>query len=92
MISSAKGDADRASLAACLVDGPKVFAPAESERRLEDWLSDLTPEQSGAIRALTGSSPLVQAILSGVAESSPYLFDLMRADPDRMLRLFCGEP
>ncbi|MBN9004733.1 MAG: bifunctional [glutamine synthetase] adenylyltransferase/[glutamine synthetase]-adenylyl-L-tyrosine phosphorylase [Rhizobiales bacterium] len=92
MISSAKGDADRASLATRLVDGPKVFALADSERRLEDWLSDLTPEQSGAIRTLAGASPRLQAILLGVAESSPYLFDLMRADPDRMLRLFRGEP
>src|SRR6185312_13864589 len=92
MISSAKGDADRASLAARLVDGPKVFAPAESERRLEDWLSDLTPEQSGAIAVLTGRFPLVRAILLGLAESSPYLFDLMRADPDRALRLFHGNP
>ena len=92
MISSAKGDADRACLAARLADGPKVFAPAESERRLQDWLSDLTPEQSGAIGTLTAAFPLVRAILLGVAESSPYLFDLMRADPDRMLRLFRNEP
>ncbi|WP_438274796.1 bifunctional [glutamine synthetase] adenylyltransferase/[glutamine synthetase]-adenylyl-L-tyrosine phosphorylase [Nitrobacter sp.] len=92
MISSAKADADRACLAARLADGPKVFAPAEAERRVEDWLSDLTPERSGAMRALTAAFPLVQAILLGVAESSPYLFDLMRADPDRTLRLFHGEP
>jgi glutamate-ammonia-ligase adenylyltransferase len=92
MISSAKADADRACLAARLADGPKVFARAEAERRLEDWLSDLTPERSGAMRALTAAFPLVQAILLGVAESSPYLFDLMRADPDQTLRLFRGEP
>ncbi|MEO6945364.1 MAG: bifunctional [glutamine synthetase] adenylyltransferase/[glutamine synthetase]-adenylyl-L-tyrosine phosphorylase, partial [Nitrobacter sp.] len=92
MISSAKGDADRACLAARLADGPKVFAPAESERRLLDWLSGLTPEQSSAIGTLTSAFPLVRVILLGVAESSPYLFELMRADPDRMLRLFHGEP
>ncbi|ABE62270.1 Glutamate-ammonia-ligase adenylyltransferase [Nitrobacter hamburgensis X14] len=92
MISSAKGDADRASLAARLADGPKVFAPAESERRLNDWLSDLTPEQSGAIGTLIAEFPPVRAILLGIAEASPYLFDLMRSDPDRMLRLFRGEP
>jgi len=92
MISSAKGDADRASLASRLVDGPKVFAPAETARRLDDWLSDLTPEQSGAIRAVAGEFPRVQSILLGIAESSPYLFDLMRADADRVLRLFRGNP
>ncbi|MGN6410009.1 MAG: bifunctional [glutamine synthetase] adenylyltransferase/[glutamine synthetase]-adenylyl-L-tyrosine phosphorylase [Nitrobacter sp.] len=92
MISSAKDDADRACLAARLADGPKVFAPTEAERRLEDWLSELTPERAGAMRALIAAFPLVQAILLGVAESSPYLFDLMRADPERTLRLFRGEP
>jgi glutamate-ammonia-ligase adenylyltransferase len=92
MISSAKDDADRACLAAALADGPKVFAPAEAERRLEDWLSDLMPEQSGAMRTLIASFSPVRAILLGVAESSPYLFDLMRADSDRTLRLFRGEP
>ncbi len=92
MISAAKDDADRACLAARLADVPKVLAPAEAERRLEDWLSELTPEQSGAMRALTAAFPPVLAILLGVAESSPYLFDLMRADPDRTLRLFRGEP
>jgi glutamate-ammonia-ligase adenylyltransferase len=91
MISSAKDDADRACLAARLADGPRVFALAEAERRLEDWLSELTPEQSGAMRALTASFPTVRAVLLGIAESSPYLFDLMRADPDRTLRLFRGE-
>ena len=44
MISAAKDDADRARLAARLADVPKVLAPAEAERRLEDWLSELTPE------------------------------------------------
>ena len=92
MISSAKGDADRACLAARLADGPKVFAPAETDRRVEDWLSELTPEQSGAIGTLTGAFPLVRAILLGVAESSSYLFDLMRADPNRILRLFAASP
>ncbi|MBN9147567.1 MULTISPECIES: bifunctional [glutamine synthetase] adenylyltransferase/[glutamine synthetase]-adenylyl-L-tyrosine phosphorylase [unclassified Nitrobacter] len=92
MISAAKDDADRARLAARLADVPKVLAPAEAERRLEDWLSELTPEQSAAMRALTAAFPPVLAILLGVAESSPYLFDLMRADPDRTLRLFRDEP
>ncbi|WP_319796895.1 bifunctional [glutamine synthetase] adenylyltransferase/[glutamine synthetase]-adenylyl-L-tyrosine phosphorylase [Nitrobacter sp.] len=92
MISAAKDDADRARLAARLADVPKVLAPADAERRLEDWLSELTPEQSAAMRALTAAFPPVLAILLGVAESSPYLFDLMRADPDRTLRLFRDEP
>lgn len=92
MISSVKDDVDPTCLAARLADGPKLFAPVEAERRLEDWLSDLTPQQSGEIRTLAGTFPYVKAILLGIAESSPYLFDLMRSDPDRTLRLFRGDP
>ena len=34
----------------------------------------------------------VKAILLGIVESSPYLFDLVRADPERMLRLLACDP
>ena len=92
MISSVKDDADPACLAARLADGPKLFAPFEAERRLEDWLSDLTPQQSDEIRTLAGTFPHVKAILLGIAESSPYLFDLMRSDPERTLCLLRSDP
>ncbi|CAN5430506.1 bifunctional [glutamine synthetase] adenylyltransferase/[glutamine synthetase]-adenylyl-L-tyrosine phosphorylase [soil metagenome] len=86
------GGADRPTLAARFVAGPKLFAPADAERRLADWLGDISPEAATALKAISGSLPCAKAILEGIAEASPYLFDLMRADAGRIVRLLQSDP
>ena len=91
MISSAKGDADRHCLAARFVDGPHVSVPDRAEQHLADWLADLEPAQTAAIHDLLTRFPRARTILLGIAEASPYLFDLVRADSGRAIRLLeCG--
>jgi glutamate-ammonia-ligase adenylyltransferase len=92
MNSSAKGDADHLCLAARFVDGPHVSVPDKAEQRLADWLTDLAPEQAAAIDDLTVRFPLAKTILLGIAEASPYLFDLVCADSARAIRLLESEP
>src|SRR5258708_17518077 len=92
MIPSAKGDADQHRLAARFVDGPHVSAPDKAEQRLADWLSGLAPEQAAAVDDLIARFPLANTILLGIAEASPYLFDLVRADAARLIRLLDCEP
>src|SRR5947209_20613683 len=92
MTSSATGDADRHCLAARFVEGPRPFAPEEAQQRLAAWLGDLAPEQARAIRELADRFPRVGAILEGIAETSSYLFDLMRADAARLIRLLGCDP
>lgn len=89
---SAKGDADQQCLAARFVDGPHVSAPENAEQRLEDWLTDLAAEQAAAVRGLLGRFPFAKTILQGIAEASPYLFDLVRADAARLIRLLESRP
>jgi glutamate-ammonia-ligase adenylyltransferase len=69
-----------------------VSVPDKAEQRLTDWLTDLAPEQAAAIDDLTVRFPLAKTILLGIAEASPYLFDLVRADSARAIRLFESEP
>jgi [glutamine synthetase] adenylyltransferase / [glutamine synthetase]-adenylyl-L-tyrosine phosphorylase len=101
MNSSADGDADRGNteanvkstaLAARFVDGPHLSAPDKAAQRLADWLTDLAAEQAAALDDLVTRFPLVNTILLGIAEASPYLFDLVRADSARLLRLLACEP
>jgi [glutamine synthetase] adenylyltransferase / [glutamine synthetase]-adenylyl-L-tyrosine phosphorylase len=92
MIPSAKGDADQHRLAARFVDGPHVSAPDQAEQRLADWLTGLAPEQAAAIDDLVVRFPLAGTILFGIAEASPYLFDSVRADAARLIRLLDCEP
>src|ERR1700721_901269 len=92
MNPSAKGDADHHRLAARIVDGPRVSAPDKAEQRLTDWWSALLAEQAAAIDGLIVRFPLVKTILLGIAEASPYLFDLVRADGARVIRVLECEP
>src|ERR1700687_319426 len=92
MNSSAKGAADQHRLAARFVDGPHVSAPDKAEQRLADWLTDLAAEQAAAIDDRIARFPRAKAILLGIAEASPHLFDLVRADAPRLIRLLGCEP
>jgi glutamate-ammonia-ligase adenylyltransferase len=87
MTPSANGDAVRHRLAARFVDGPRLSAPDIAGQRLADWLTDLAPAPAAALDGLLARFPRARAILLGIADASPYLFDLVRADADRAIRL-----
>jgi len=93
MNSSAPGYADRhvAVLAARFAAGPHVAASDKAEQRLTDWLAELEPAQAAAIDALL-DRPFARNILLGIIEFSPYLFDLVRADAARLIRLLTCDP
>ena len=91
MTSSAKDDADHMCLAAQFISAPELFAPADAEQGFANWLNDLEPDLATAFRVMAQSSH-TNAILLGIAEASPYLSDLIRADPARALRLLRCAP
>jgi glutamate-ammonia-ligase adenylyltransferase len=92
MNSSAKGDADRSCLAARFVAGPHVSAPDRAEQRLADWRGDLAAAEAAALDDLIARFPRLGTILRGIADASPYLFDLVRGDGARLVRLLESEP
>ena len=79
------------ALAARFTGGPYVAASNDAEQRLVDWLAELAVEQSAEIDELL-DRPFAKTILLGIIEFSPYLFDLIRADAARLIRLFRCEP
>ncbi|MGM4987216.1 bifunctional [glutamine synthetase] adenylyltransferase/[glutamine synthetase]-adenylyl-L-tyrosine phosphorylase [Tardiphaga sp. 841_E9_N1_2] len=91
MTSAATGEG-QLPLAAQFVSGPQLFAPADAEQRFGEWLADIAPDDAAAFRAVTEQFPHARAILLGIAEASPYLFDLIRADSARALRLLHCDP
>jgi glutamate-ammonia-ligase adenylyltransferase len=92
MNASAPGNADRhRGLAARFVGGPHVSVSSQAEQHLRDWLAELEPAQSAAL-AQWLDQPFARAILLGIAEFSPYLFDLVRADASRLIRLLACDP
>jgi [glutamine synthetase] adenylyltransferase / [glutamine synthetase]-adenylyl-L-tyrosine phosphorylase len=88
MISSAP---DGMCLAARFTTGPHVRTPEKAERRVQDWLAELEPAQAATVGGLLAQRT-ARSILLGIAEFSPYLFDLVRADAGRFIRLLRCEP
>ena len=88
---SAPGNAERQQLAARFVGGPHVSASSTAEQVLAEWLSELEPGQSAALEELL-APPFARTILQGIAEFSPYLFDLVRADATRLIRVLACDP
>ena len=85
-------DVGSTSLAARFVGGPHLTAPETAEQRLSDWLSDLNSTQAAEFEDLFARFPHSGRIFAGIAEASPYLFDLVRSDAVRALRILQGEP
>ncbi len=79
------------ALAARFVSGPHIADISAAEQRLEGWLAELEPQQAADVRALL-DRPAARAILLGIAEFSPYLFDLVRADAARLIRVLACDP
>ncbi|MBN4669207.1 bifunctional [glutamine synthetase] adenylyltransferase/[glutamine synthetase]-adenylyl-L-tyrosine phosphorylase, partial [Pandoraea nosoerga] len=72
-------------------DGPRVAAPESADQRLTDWFAELEPAQSAALAVLL-EHPFARDILRGIAEFSPYLFELARADAGRLIRILSCDP
>jgi glutamate-ammonia-ligase adenylyltransferase len=80
-------------LAQRIVRTPLVLPCPTSGRRLEEWLAELAPDQPAEeLRALLGDYPAVHQLISKIAVGSPFLWDLVRAHPQRLLLFLTTDP
>ena len=64
----------------------------QGRARVAEWLSSIRRTVAGkAIASLVEDHARLASLLGGIAETSPYLWDLVRADPARLLRLISGD-
>ena len=83
---------DDAALAARLA-GALPLSSAQGGERLDEWLAATGRSAAGkALRALIADRPLLAQLLAAIAEAAPYLWDLLRADRSRALRLLGSDP
>jgi len=92
MAFTATNEIGAAGLAARLVSAPCLDVPEDARRRLDDWLGEIAPDQAAAIGRVLADCPTAATVLEGIAEASPYLFDLIRADAGRLMRLLRCDP
>jgi [glutamine synthetase] adenylyltransferase / [glutamine synthetase]-adenylyl-L-tyrosine phosphorylase len=68
-------------------------ASRQGRAAVSGWLSGIAPTASGkALVALLAEHAALKKTLEGIALSAPYLWDLARADPARLLRLLANDP
>ena len=96
--SAKKAEAPDAPLAALIKAAPKLASPKEARARIDEWLGEIAGTRAGkALKALLGAdaksrSAKLAGAIAVIAEGSPYLFDLIRADPERILRVLEADP
>lgn len=79
-------------LAARLARGPAVVDAEGSDLRIRQWLDDVSASQRASIQTILDRYPHVQAIVAGIADASPYLFDLLRGNAERVERVLTSDP
>src|SRR6476659_2163766 len=92
MTAIATTASEAGTLAQRIVAAPTLCAPADAERRLDDWLAEITPGDAATLRRQFNRNPHARALVLGLADGSPHLWDLVTADPARLARLLESDP
>ncbi len=73
---------------------PRAVPAADAARaRVAAWLADIADRPAAAALAqLLADHPAATRLIAGFAESAPYLWDLVRAEPARLLTLLRSDP
>ncbi len=81
-----------ATLAEQIVTAPELVEPRAARERVAEWLAGLPDRDGKALKAVLAGNKILNTLLEGLAESSPYLWELASGDPDRLLRLLGSDP
>ena len=77
--AAAKDDKTRAL---AVTDAPRLTDRKAAQARFAEWLAETGRKPAGkALKSLLAASPKVEALLLGLADGSPYLWDLAAAAP-----------
>jgi [glutamine synthetase] adenylyltransferase / [glutamine synthetase]-adenylyl-L-tyrosine phosphorylase len=77
------------ALARRLTRAPRLAHAAAAQARVAAWLA--TPS-GNASAALLAETPNARSLVEGIADGSPYLWDLIERDGERLLRLLRSDP
>jgi glutamate-ammonia-ligase adenylyltransferase len=80
------------TLAERIVTAPYLIEAKAARARLSEWLSDLPGTQAQLLNALLAAHPILGTLLQSLAESSPYLWELVSNDSVRLWRLLTCDP
>jgi glutamate-ammonia-ligase adenylyltransferase len=81
------------SLVRRIAGGPHVQAADEARARVNEWLAEIAGLPAGqTLTRLAAAHPRLEALMTGLADGSPYLWGLVRGSPERFVALLETEP
>ena len=81
------------SLMARIVAAPITSAPESAHAAVTAWLADNSHRRAGRVlKDLLDGSERLRALIAGLADGSPFLWELVRTDPERLLVLLQSDP
>jgi glutamate-ammonia-ligase adenylyltransferase len=81
------------TLASAVVDAPRLSDRKAAQARVAEWLTEIGRSADGkALKRLLAAAPKVEALLVGLSDGSPYLWDLAVSEPGRLLALLDADP
>ena len=81
-----------ATLAERIVSAPQLNDAKAARARVAAWRAELPPDAARQLTALLAEYPILNTLLEGLSESSPYLWELSSREPKRLLRLLNADP
>ena len=88
----AGGSANNATLAELITAAPRLIEAKAARVRVADWLASLARAEAKPLVALLSTNSLIKTLLESLSESSPYLWELISREPERLLRLLQKNP
>jgi [glutamine synthetase] adenylyltransferase / [glutamine synthetase]-adenylyl-L-tyrosine phosphorylase len=86
-------DVTQATLANRVASAPRLLEPEAARARVDAWLAEISDTEAGVtLKRMLGERPALQTLLTGLAEGSPYLWELACGDPDRLVALLGADP
>jgi [glutamine synthetase] adenylyltransferase / [glutamine synthetase]-adenylyl-L-tyrosine phosphorylase len=84
--------APRRTLAEQIVTAPQPIAAQDAQARVAAWLAESPAGTVERLAELLARHAPLQSLIAAIAESAPYLWDLVRTRPERLAALLDGEP
>jgi glutamate-ammonia-ligase adenylyltransferase len=81
-----------ASLAARIITAPKLIDVKAVTTRVAEWVEAAATSEAKRLKVLLAAHPVLATLLQGLAEHSPYLWDLVNGEPQRLVRVLDADP
>jgi glutamate-ammonia-ligase adenylyltransferase len=81
------------SLAQCIIVAPPLSSPRDSRAKFNEWVAGIGRSEAGKrLARLFKQQPKAAALVTTLADGSPYLWDLASSDPARLAALLEADP